>query len=372
MKRFVASRLLQVIPQLVIVAIVTFVLLRLLPANPVTQIVGPTATQATYALEKQKLGLSASLLSQLGTFFGNIIHGSFGSSWQTNLPVRAEIGQHLPITLQLIVMATAVALLIGIPLGYLLSTGSSPGRGRASRRGRGSRRGRRPGSGQSQGSGRGSGQGPQRRSQHRFLRIFSLFAGSQPDFWWGLVFIYLFFYLVRIFPAPLGILSLTATPPRTITGFVLIDSLLTGQVGTFFDALDHFALPVLTLAFVVVGPIIRMTSQGMRTEVNADYVLYARAAGLSRLRIALYIVRNGLAPVLTLTGVLFGVLLGGAVLVETVFSLNGLGVYTLQSVLALNYPSIEGSVVVMTAIALLVYIVMDILYALLDPRVRSR
>ena len=354
MKRFVASRLLQVIPQLVIVAVVTFVLLRLLPANPVTQIVGPTATQATYALEKQRLGLSASLLSQLGTFFSNVIHGSFGTSWQTNEPVRAEIGQHLPITLQLIVMATAVALLVGIPLGYLLSTGGAGARSRG--RGRG----------QGQGSGRG------RRRQHPFLRIFSLFAGSQPDFWWGLVFIYLFFYLVRIFPAPLGILSLTATPPRTITGFILIDSLLTGQIGTFFDALDHFALPVLTLAFVVVGPIIRMTSQGMRTEVNADYVLYARAAGLPRLRIALYIVRNGLAPVLTLTGVLFGVLLGGAVLVETVFSLNGLGVYTLQSVLALNYPSIEGSVVVMTAIALLVYIVMDILYALLDPRVRNR
>ena len=337
MKRYVASRLLQVIPQLVIVAIVTFVLLRLLPANPVTEIVGPTATQATYALEKQRLGLSASLLSQLGTFFSNIAHGSFGNSWQTNLPVRAEIGQHLPITLQLIVMATVVALLVGIPLGYVLSTGTG-----------------------------------RRRRQHRFLRIFSLFAGSQPDFWWGLVFIYLFFYLVRIFPAPLGILSPIAVAPQPVTGFILIDSLLRGQVGTFFDALDHFALPVLTLAFVVVGPIIRMTSQGMRTEVNADYVLYARAAGLSRPRIALYIVRNGLAPVLTLTGVLFGVLLGGAVLVETVFSLNGLGVYTLQSVLALNYPSIEGSVVVMTAIALLVYIVMDILYALLDPRVRNR
>ena len=351
MKRFVASRLLQVIPQLVIVAVVTFVLLRLLPANPVTQIVGPTATRATYALEKQKLGLSASLLSQLGTFFSNIVHGSFGISWSTNEPVRAEIGQHLPITLQLIVMATVVALLVGIPLGYVLSTGSSAARGR----GRGRRRSR-----------------ARRGSQHRFLRIFSLFAGSQPDFWWGLVFIYLFFYLVRIFPAPLGVLSLTATPPRTITGFILIDSLLTGQIGTFFDALDHFALPVLTLAFVVVGPIIRMTSQGMRTEVNADYVLYARAAGLPGLRIALSIIRNGLAPVLTLTGVLFGVLLGGAVLVETVFSLNGLGVYTLQSVLALNYPSIEGSVVVMTAIALLVYIVMDILYALLDPRVRNR
>lgn len=359
MKRYVASRLLQVIPQLVIVAVVTFVLLRLLPANPVTEIVGPTATQATYALEKQKLGLSASLLSQLGTFFDNIVHGSFGISWQTNVSVRSEIGQHLPITLQLIVMATAVALLVGIPLGYVLSTGSSAARGWR----------------QSQSRRQGQGQGrsrAHRQSQHRFLRIFSLFAGSQPDFWWGLVFIYLFFYLVRIFPAPLGVLSLTATPPRTITGFILIDSLLTGQIGTFFDALDHFALPVLTLAFVVVGPIIRMTSQGMRTEVNADYVLYARAAGLSRPRIALYIIRNGLAPVLTLTGVLFGVLLGGAVLVETVFSLNGLGVYTLQSVLALNYPSIEGSVVVMTAIALLVYIVMDILYALLDPRVRNR
>jgi len=337
MKRYILSRLAQVIPQVIVVAIVTFVLLRLLPANPVEGIVGPTATKATYDQEQQKLGLSASLLSQLGRFFDEIVHGGFGNSWQTNVPVTTEIGQHLPITLQLITMATVVALIVGIPLGYVLSTGRGP-----------------------------------RRRQHRFLRIFSLFAGSQPDFWWGLVFIYLFFFLVRIFPAPLGILSPAAVAPQPVTGFILIDSLLRGQVGTFADALDHFALPVLTLAFVVVGPIMRMTSQGMRSEVNADYVLYARACGLPERRIALSIIRNGLAPVLTLTGVLFGVLLGGAVLVETVFSLNGLGVYTLQSVLALNYPSIEGSVVVMTTIALLVYIVMDILHALLDPRVRSR
>lgn len=337
MRRYVAGRLAQVIPQALAVAVITFVLLRLLPANPVTQIVGPTATKATYALEKQRLGLSQSMLSQIGTFFGNLLHGSLGTSWQTNQPVRTEIGAHLPITLQLIVMAMAVALLFGIPLGYLLST-------------------------------RGVGR---RHSQHRILRIFSLFAGSQPDFWWGLVFIYLFFYLFRVFPAPLGLLSPTEVAPQPITGFILIDSLLRGQMGTFFNALDHFALPVLTLAFVIVGPIIRMTAQGMRAEVNADYVLYARACGLSRRRVALSVVRNGLSPVLTLTGVLFGVLLGGAVLVETVFSLDGLGVYTLQSVLALNYPSIEGAVVVMTAIALLVYIVMDILHALLDPRVRA-
>jgi ABC-type dipeptide/oligopeptide/nickel transport system permease component len=337
MRRYILSRLAQVIPQVIVVAIVTFVLLRLLPANPVESIVGPTATKASYDLEQQRLGLSASLLSQLGTFFNDIVHGGFGNSWQTNLPVTTEIGQYLPITLQLITMATVVALIVGIPLGYLLSTGRGP-----------------------------------RRRQHRFLRIFSLFAGSQPDFWWGLVFIYLFFFLIRIFPAPLGILSPIAVAPQPVTGFILIDSLLRGQFGTFVDALDHFALPVLTLAFVVVGPIMRMTSQGMRSEVNADYVLYARACGLSQRRIALSVVRNGLAPVLTLTGVLFGVLLGGAVLVETVFSLNGLGVYTLQSVLALNYPSIEGSVVIMTAIALLIYIVMDILHALLDPRVRNR
>jgi ABC-type dipeptide/oligopeptide/nickel transport system permease component len=334
-KRYIASRLAQVIPQVLIVAVFTFVLLRLLPANPVAQIVGPTAGKATYRLEEHRLGLSDSIVAQLGHFFSGLGHLSFGTSWQTNLPVRTEIASHLPITLQLVVMAVAVALIVGIPLGYVLSTG------------RGGRR------------------------QHRLLRVFSLFAGSQPDFWWGLVFIYLLFFVLRIFPAPLGILSPTTVPPTPVTGFILIDTLLRGQFGAFADALDHFALPVLTLAFVVVGPIMRMTSQGMRNEVHADYVLYARASGLSRRRIALYIIRNGLAPVLTLTGVLFGVLLGGAVLIETVFSLNGLGVYTLQSVLALNYPSIEGAVVVMTTIALVVYIVMDILYALLDPRVRN-
>ena len=337
MRRYLAKRALLVVPQLVVVAVLTFVLIRLLPANPVEGIVGPEATKATYDMEKQRLGLSSPIIDQLGHFLNRAFHGDLGISWQSNTPVRTEIATHLPITLQLIVLALFVALVIGIPLGYLLST--SQGR---------------------------------RRRKHPLLRIYSLLAGSQPDFWWGLVFIYLLFFVVHIFPAPLGVTSPTTVAPTPITGFILIDSLLRGQFGTFRDTLAHFALPALTLAFVVTGPIIRITAQGMRSEANSEYLLYARAAGLSERRIGWYVARNGLAPVLTLTGVLFGVLLGGAVLIETVFSLDGLGVYTLQSVLSLDYPAIEGAVVVMTAIALLVYIVMDALYALLDPRVRTR
>jgi ABC-type dipeptide/oligopeptide/nickel transport system permease component len=337
MTRYLTKRALLVIPQLVVVAVLTFVLIRLLPANPVEGIVGPEATKATYDAERARLGLSSPIIDQLGHFLNRAFHGDLGTSWQSNTPVRTEIATHLPITLQLIVLALVVALIVGIPLGYLLST--STGR---------------------------------RRRKHPILRIYSLLAGSQPDFWWGLVFIYLFFFIVHIFPAPLGVTSPTTVAPTPVTGFILLDSLIRGQFSVFWDALQHFALPALTLAFVITGPIIRITAQGMRSEASAEYLLYARAAGLPERRVGWYVARNGLAPVLTLTGVLFGVLLGGAVLVETVFSLDGLGVYTLQSVLTLNYPSIEGSVVVMTAIALLVYIGMDALYALLDPRVRTR
>jgi ABC-type dipeptide/oligopeptide/nickel transport system permease component len=330
---YVLKRLFAIIPQVLVVAVATFVLLRLLPANPVEGIVGPTASHTTYLAEQKQLGLSLPVLDQLWHFLTALGQGRLGTSWQTNSPVRTEIGAHLPITLQLVVLALAVALLAGIPIGFLVATG----RGRT----------------------------------NRVLRLYSLFAGSQPDFWWGLVFIYLFFYRIKIFPAPLGVLSPSTEPPKSITGFILIDTLLRGQFSTFMEVVYHLALPVLTLAFVVMGPIIRMTSEGIRAQVNADYILYARAMGLPRRRVAWYTARNGLAPVVTLTGVLFGVLLAGAVLIETVFSLNGLGVYTLKNVLSLNYPAIEASVLVMTAIALLVYIVMDILYALLDPRVRT-
>ena len=134
--------------------------------------------------------------------------------------------------------------------------------------------------------------------------------------------------------------------------------------------LRNLALPVLTLAFVLTGPLIKMTRQGVVNVVNSDYILYAHAAGLPRKTITRHLLRNSLAPVITLAGILFGFMLGGAVLIENVFTLDGLGLYGLNRMLQVDFPAVQGAVVVMTAFALLVYLLMDIIYAAMDPRIR--
>jgi len=138
----------------------------------------------------------------------------------------------------------------------------------------------------------------------------------------------------------------------------------------FRDALWHLALPVLTLAFVLTGPLIKMTRQSVFGVVRSDYILYARACGLPDQTVRRYMLRNALSPIVTLTGILFGYMLGGAVLIETVFSLDGLGYYALQSTLNVDFPAVQGAVVVMTAFSLLIYLAMDVLHAYMDPRVR--
>ena len=155
-----------------------------------------------------------------------------------------------------------------------------------------------------------------------------------------------------------------------ITNFILLDSLLRGNFTAFVDVLKHLALPVLTITFILTGPIIKMTRESVLAAVNSDYMLYSKAAGLSARLVRSYMTRNSLAPVITLTGILFGFMLSGAVITETVFSLDGLGVYALQRTLAVDFPSVQGAIVIMTVFSLLIYLMMDLVYAVLDPRVR--
>jgi ABC-type dipeptide/oligopeptide/nickel transport system permease component len=198
---------------------------------------------------------------------------------------------------------------------------------------------------------------------------YSLFAGAQPEFWWGLMFVFLFFSEWGIAPAPLGRLDPLTTPPRTLTGFLTVDALLAGRGQVFAEALYHLMLPVLTLAFVLSGPIIKMVRQSMLAALGSDHILYARSLGLSRLKIATYTFRNAFAPALTLIGILYGYMLGGAVLIEQVFSFGGLGQYALRSILALDYPAIQGVILVITAGSLLTLLAIDVIHALVDPRV---
>ena len=199
--------------------------------------------------------------------------------------------------------------------------------------------------------------------------VYSLFAGSQPEFWWGLLFVYVFYFQLGWAPAPLGQLSPMTFPPPRVTGFMLIDTLVAGEPGKFFEALHHLMMPVITLAFVLSGPIIKMVRQNMVRALQSDFVLYANVVGLPRRRVARYALRAAMGPSMTLIGILYGFMLSGAVLVESVFSLGGIGQYAIRSVLAFDYPAIQGVVLVITAISLIVYLLLDLIHAAIDPRI---
>lgn len=333
MKIFILKRLAFILPQLFLVAVVVFLLLRALPIDPVSKVVGLVSTPEARELAKADLGLDVGIGTQLGRFLEDLVTGQFGESWSTKDPVRDEIVQRFPVTIQLIVLAFVLALAIAIPIGRIAAA--------------------KPGG----------------RTDNTVLG-YSLFAGAQPDFWWGLMFIFIFFFKLSLFPAPIGLFSAGLELPEDTTKFILLDSLIHGKFNVFVDVLKHLALPVITLAFVLTGPLIKMTRQGVVNVVNSDYILYAKAAGLPRKTITRYLLRNSLAPVITLAGILFGFMLGGAVLIENVFTLDGLGLYALRRMLDVDFPAVQGAVVIMTAFALLIYLLMDIIYAAMDPRIR--
>ena len=201
--------------------------------------------------------------------------------------------------------------------------------------------------------------------------VWGLFAGAQPDYWWGLLFILLFAFTLGLAPAPLGRVDPLLVPPDSITGLILIDSLLQGRFDVFLSALHYLALPVLTMVFTVSGAIVKMVRQNTARALQSEYVLYARACGLSERRVARYALRAALTPTLTLIGIFFSVLLSAAVTVERVFSLNGVGQYSVRSILDFDYPAIQGAVLAVAMVALLVYLLVDIVHALLDPRLRG-
>jgi ABC-type dipeptide/oligopeptide/nickel transport system permease component len=331
---FIARRLATAVAQLVGLVLVVFFAIRLLPADPVARLVGMNATRDAYLSSQHALGLDRPVWQQLVSYMGGLAQGDLGTSWVTGSKVADDIGRTLPVTIELITISFTLAFLISVPLGMLCAL--------------------RPG-GVADGMTFG----------------YSLFAGSQPEFWWGLLFIYVFFAQLGWAPPPLGRLDPMATAPRVVTGFITVDSLLAGNMVAFRDGLDHLMLPVATKVFVLSGPIVKMVRQNMVRVLASDYVLYGRASGLRPGRIAVIALKNALAPALTLLGVLYGYILGGAVLIETVFSLPGIGQYAVQSVLAFDYPAIQGVILVIAAISLFVYLALDVLHAMLDPRLAA-
>jgi ABC-type dipeptide/oligopeptide/nickel transport system permease component len=330
---FVAKRVLLLLPQLLAISAATFLLVRMLPGDPARAILGPHATEQGVASLRAFMGLDKPVVEQYWLYLGRIAHGDLGHSWFTSQPVTTDLVQRAPATLELITYSMLVALIVGLAIGAVAAT----------RRRRG--------------------------AVKHGINWYTRLAGAFPDFWIALLAVFIFFYKLKIAPAPLGRLGFTVQPPRRITGFYTIDSLITGNGDAFRDAVAHLALPVLVLGLIVAPMVARVTTTTMSDVLRSDYIRYARASGLKTPTVYRYLIRNSLPPIITIGAIMFVYLLGGAVLIEKVFSWGGIGQYAVQAVGNADFAAIQGFVLLAATFTVLVYLAVDLLHMAVDPRV---
>jgi ABC-type dipeptide/oligopeptide/nickel transport system permease component len=329
---FAAKRLLLTIPQLFVVSVIVFFLIRLLPGDPSYTLAGPYASPDRIAEVRQGLGLDEPIISQYIQYLGRVFAGDFGTSWRTSQPVLADIQQRLPATLELVFAAVLLSILIGVPLGVAVAAAKGG-------------------------------------VLERIVFFYGMLAGSLPDFWIGLLLILVFFYLLGWAPAPLGQLDFAVSTPDHVTGAYALDALLTGNWEALGSASAQLVLPVLTLVLVYMPLVLKTARSAMEEMLESHFVLQARASGLPRSVQLRYALRNALPPVVTVVGIEFWFLLGGAVLVETIFAWGGLGQYAVESVINSDYAPVQAVVLVTAFFTTLVFLVVDLLYHLLDPRI---
>jgi ABC-type dipeptide/oligopeptide/nickel transport system permease component len=330
----VFKRLLVAVPSLVGVVIVTFLLTRALPGDPAAYFAGPAATKEAVEQVRVKLGLDKPLTVQFGRYVGDLLHGDLGNSLTTGQPVLTEIRTRLPASAELTLLGLIVSVLVAVPLGILAAT--------------------RPGS-----------------LVDHSCRVLATAGVSLPVFFTGLILVYVFYYLLGIAPPPLGRLDIFFSPPPQVTGFYLIDSLIAGDLGLFVASLKQLFLPALTLGIFSLAPIARMTRASMLAVLASEFVRTARASGLSPFTVIVtYAFRNAMLPVITTLGMVFSFLLGANVLVEKVFAWPGIGSFAVEALVASDFAPLQGFVLTMAVMYVALNLAIDILYGLIDPRVR--
>lgn len=331
MWRLLARRLLTIPVSMLVIVTLCFGMVSLIPGDPAATITGGYATAEQITAVRQELGLDKPLGLRYLDYLGAIAHGDLGKSFFTRQPVLQSIGTYLPNTLELIVLALAVAVLLGLALG-------------------------------------GIGAYFQRRLPDRITSVVITATQSIPDFVLGLLGIYVLFYLARIAPPPLGRLGIGDSQPQTVTHFLILDSLITGNWTALGSALSHAALPVLTLGIIYSSYFAKTTRATLGQAMGSAQVEFARACGLPEYQVIRYAFVAARTSILTYGAILFGVLLGGAAIIETIFSWQGAGQWALTAMLKVDVPVIQGFVLVVGLSTLLIYLALDILILLLDPR----
>ena len=333
---YLAKRLALVLPTLFGVSLICFFLTYMLPGNPAMVKAGPFATPEHLAEMEREMGLDRSLPEQYFRYARGLLRGDLGESSATGRPVAQDFMQRLPATLELTFASLFIAILAGIPLGVLAAV-------------------------------------------HRdtFIdhvgRVVGIAGVAMPTFWTGLLFVYVFFYLLGIAPAPLGRLGTGIAAPQHITGLYVVDSLLTGNWDTLRSSLYQLMLPAATLGLSVMAPVARMVRSTMLEILESDYVKAAWAAGLPR-RTVIYgdALRNALIPIITILGIVFGFLMSGNAVVESVFAWPGIGHYAVTALMTKDSGPIQSFVLFVALMYVAVNLLVDLAYGIADPRIRLR
>jgi dipeptide transport system permease protein len=334
MLSMVLKRLVLAVPSLIGVVIVTFILTRALPGDPAAYFAGPAATKEAVDQVRVKLGLDKPLPVQFFRYVGDLSHGDLGVSLTTGQPVATEIRTRLPASAELTLLGLVLAVAAAVPLGIMAAM--------------------RPGS-----------------LVDHACRVVATAGVSLPVFFTGLILVYVFYYLLGIAPAPLGRLDVFFSAPPQVTGFYLIDSLIARDGETFMASLKQLILPALTLAIFSLAPITRMTRASMLAVLASDFVRTARASGLSGFTVIVtYAFRNAMLPVITTLGMVFSFLLGANVLVEKVFAWPGIGSFAVEALIASDFAPVQGFVLTMAVMYVALNLAIDILYGIIDPRLR--
>jgi dipeptide transport system permease protein len=335
MLRFLLSRILLLIPTFIGISIVSFGFIRMLPGDPVMLMAGERSlTPERHAELLKQFGFDRPIWEQYFGYLWNLLQGDLGTSLKTKIPVAQEFLTLFPATIELSLAAVIFAIVLGIPAGVLAAV----------------RRGT--------------------VFDHSVMGT-ALIGFSMPIFWWGLLLIILFSVTLQWTPVS-GRIALTYFFPP-VTGFMLIDSLISGQAGAFKSAARHLILPTIVLGTIPLGVIARQTRSAMLEVLGDDYVRTARAKGLSTVRVVgIHALRNALIPVITTIGLQVGTLLAGAILTETIFSWPGVGKWMIDAISRRDYPSVQGGLLLIAGVVMVVNLIVDLLYGLTDPRIRYR
>jgi peptide/nickel transport system permease protein len=332
--RYLGRRLILSLLTLFGVVVAVFVLTHILPGNPAEYRAGAFAPEEAVKEIEIQMGLDKPLPVQFATYFGRLLHGDLGQSWTTRRPVSFDLLRRLPATLELATASFLIALVVGFPLGVAAAVKKDS-------------------------------------AVDHLCRMVTSFSASVALFWLGTMLIYVLYYEWQWLPAPAGRLDIQLRPPETLTGFYVLDSLLSGDWAVLGSSLGQLFLPALTLSFAVIGATAKAARTSMLEVLHTDYIRTWRALGLSRSRVVLQeALPNALIPIITILAIVFAFLMGGNVIVEMLFSWPGIGNYAWNALSTKDFDAVQGFMLVVATGYVLLNMLADILYGLIDPRIR--